>query len=81
MNKYQEAYGSIINSIDDSDVVLLDKSLDAIHELIDRATPKKPLHLHALKQFGVCPACNASVSTRHHSGFCGKCGNALDWGD
>jgi len=52
---------------------------DLIKELIDKQTPKKPLHQHELKQFGNCPVCMASVNQRINKGFCGACGKALTW--
>lgn len=55
------------------------KEMDLIEDLVERTEAIKPLHHNVLKQYGVCPKCNASVNHRQHEGFCGKCGHALDW--
>ena len=81
MNKYQEAYKQIIQGIDDCDVVLLDKPLDVIYELINRATPMKPKQIwetrYGLKT-GSCPVCGHSV---FEGAGCAKCLQAIGWNE
>ena len=50
------------------------QSLKALRELVDRATPKKPVWEHAY----MCDACfNQEVNSDMN--FCPNCGQALDW--
>jgi NADH pyrophosphatase NudC (nudix superfamily) len=55
------------------------RSADQLQELIDNQNPIGVLHTHPLKQFGVCPTCDANVNIDKNTRFCGKCGQALKW--
>ena len=47
-----------------------------LESVIRKATPKKVVVNHQLKQWGYrCPSCNGSVE---HN-YCGRCGQMLDW--
>ena len=56
-----------------------DANIDILNVLVDRDEAKPVNHLHSFKAFGKCPVCNESVHLAHHSNFCGKCGNRLEW--
>lgn len=97
MNKYQEALGFLKESAYENylrhyvqtskEKVTLFKSSEALQELVDRATPKKPeITIHN----GFCPNCHqafglertkeAMLRPRWFS-FCPYCGQALDWSE
>lgn len=76
MSKYQELK-NVLGYMPLAD--LGEKEESIINELLDRAIPAKPIHRHALKAFGKCPFCDASVNITHNRGYCGACGKALDW--
>ena len=96
MNKYQEALGFLKESAYENhsnkhvqtyeERVTLFKSSEALQELVDRATPKKP---DITVYNGFCPNCHqafglertrqAMLRPRWFS-FCPYCGQALDWG-
>lgn len=86
MNKYKEALDDIksrqyqddwdnLCDVFDED----DEAIATLQELVDKEQPKKVVHIHVLKQFGVCPMCNFNVNIRNHNVACGNCGQALDW--
>lgn len=83
MNKYEKKLGWIKNYEYDS----LDE-LKEIVELVERATPKKPLNIseqYAFKplKVGSCPKCNGYVSNDKSLYFHDEkdCGQALDWSE
>ena len=82
MSKYQEALDNLCNKMFcgvecvNSDVCSL---LKPLQELVDKATPKKPIKSNnPLFDYMVfCPACNKSMSFKNY--YCGSCGQAVDW--
>ena len=81
MNKYQEAL-DIVKKCNCIDCTCT--AIDTLQELVDRATPKKPIKDVPSKliyeQTYVCPNCGRRFSGRI-SKFCYRCGQALDWRD
>lgn len=89
MNKYQEALKKVEKScisvamefnfgeLFEED----EKALSTLQELVDKATPKKPIKSNnPLFDYMVfCPACNKSMSFKNY--YCGSCGQAVDWSD
>lgn len=64
--------------------VTLFKSSEALQELVDRATPKKPKNWKAERRLNGavefnCPVCNRLYTERVN--FCASCGQAMDWSD
>lgn len=49
-------------------------------EAVDKQTPVKPLPEERYFGVGRCPRCNVVFLDRT-TGYCGNCGQALDWGD
>lgn len=74
MYKYQEA----LNVLKDY-IFGFDDELNTLQELVDKATPKKPIKSNnPLFDYMVfCPACNKSMSFKNY--YCGSCGQAVDW--
>lgn len=90
MNKYQEAINHIrlvclANSDDDEVITSNDmrtiEHLNTLQELVDRATPKKPIIIpndsNILRI--ECPYCHKVTITNFPRNFCGECGQALGW--
>ena len=92
MNKYQEALGFLKESAYENylrhyvqtskEKVTLFKSSEALQELVDRATPKKPKNWKAERRINGrvefnCPVCNRIYNERVN--FCASCGQTLDW--
>ena len=97
MNKYQEAldkvleiatYGEVMNETYNS---LFHSNVKKIQELVDKATPKKPIKLTYKLSLDdgwnyECPRCECAVGINtkaidytQEEGFCQTCGQALDW--
>jgi hypothetical protein len=88
MNKYQEAYSYIKHYCElDDDCVgwpLYQRSINSLKELVDKATPMKPI-IKVVKgsydpvYFRYCPVCNFSSVEKDYANFCPGCGQKLDW--
>lgn len=86
MNKYQEAYSYIKHYCElDDDCVkwpLYQRSIKSLKELVDKATPKKPVRF--IDKFYIslpkCPICRTIPHTCTQK-YCDECGQALDWSD
>lgn len=91
MNKYQESLGFLKESAYENylrhyvqtskEKVTLFKSSEALQELVDKATPKKPKNW-TVRYRGIefnCPVCNRLYTERVN--FCSSCGQAIDWGE
>lgn len=85
MNKYQESLSYIIDKYIDMHYEGKPMNEDTKHalrlrELVERATPKKPI---ATKHTRRCPVCNRQISginnVHPNRKFCPNCGQALDW--
>lgn len=61
------------------DKVTLFKSSEALQELVDRATPKKPIQKAAGRT--VCPNCERSIAREVSPRYCIVCGQRLDWSE
>lgn len=90
MNKYQEALNKITFTIADLSSadegwIKDSEAVKTIQELVDKATPKKPIVESSGDFNGVpvydeyyCPSCGERVDdTDHHC----ECGQRLDWSD
>lgn len=96
MNKYQESLDylkthayKIVEEIDmgnNSSYFFqpmddVDDVAKPLQELVDKATPKKPVdkreELHGMSF--VCPKCGKRTYTNFTRDYCGECGQALDW--
>nr|DAT74989.1 MAG TPA: ribosome, girodazole, girolline, antibiotic complex, 50S [Caudoviricetes sp.] len=90
MNKYQEALDYLAVSLQVFDETVDDKTyrdeLEAkrenarkeLQELVDKATPKKPIQKAAGRK--VCPNCERSTVREVSPRYCSICGQAIDWG-
>ena len=69
-----------------------DKWLDVIQELVDKATPKKPIAEYVVDgRYCVCPECGALLDEecllktykclREGHQYCHVCGQAIDWSE
>ena len=91
MNKYQEAYEFIEGIAGKEDVYIpfsdMDEAIKPIKELVDKATPRKPIEISHIGLYGwACPSCANCVSNYPKRGhdkikFCYSCGQALDWSE
>nr|DAS02597.1 MAG TPA: ribosome, girodazole, girolline, antibiotic complex, 50S [Caudoviricetes sp.] len=89
MNKYQEAleylteeaYSNYFRKYvqTSKEKVFLFKSAKALQELVDRATPKKPIQKAARRN--VCPNCMRSTAREVSPRYCSICGQRLDWSE
>lgn len=96
MNKYQEALellkeyriGEELNVVDKINYnARLDKIIDLLQELVDKATPKKVLFIQFHSAYfmsdcyhsGTCPVCKAENDNYYGDKYCRHCGQALDW--
>ena len=85
MNKYQEALSEVIRMCAQSDELFPTEEVEALQELVDRATPKKPdVNINN----GYCPNCHQAFGLErtkeamirpHWFSFCPYCGQLLDW--
>lgn len=85
MNKFEEA----LTFLRSEDLTALDNDkllyfhLDNIEELVDKATPKKPIiipnnmNLLAYR----CPVCVKRTYTNSRRNYCSECGQTLDWSE
>lgn len=89
MSKHQEALRQLTQtalscySKDDIEYSLIQSHNATLQELIDKATPKKPLNRN-LKSFryehrGTCPSCGRGVSRHYDIKGCSVCLQALEW--
>ena len=89
MNKYQEALLDIRYIYAQSQKYKklqkynAKRQLETLQELVDKATPKKPVnwkaerHINGKVEFN-CPICNRLYTARVN--FCSSCGQMIDWG-
>lgn len=73
MNKYQEALNSAVNRWAPA------SSWAILKELVDKATPKKPMQKAAGRT--VCPNCERSIAREVSPRYCSVCGQRLDWSE
>ena len=89
MNKYQEAFGDIVDNgvsleyFNDKSVLPQDENpLFILQELVDKATPMKPKYISLLtnppKHKVVCSNCHGPYLERVFK-FCPSCGQKIDW--
>lgn len=87
MNKFEEAFFFLrsedLTALGNDKLELLYFHLDNIEELVDKATPKKPIiipnnmNLLAYR----CPVCVKKTYTSFRRNYCSECGQALDWSE
>lgn len=73
MNKYQEALENAV------DCGIISKDWKVLKELVDKATPKKPIQKAAGRK--VCPNCERSTAREVSPRYCSVCGQRLDWSE
>lgn len=91
MNKYQEALDRIrhwqdiqVNKLENNNLVFLGETEEfkLLEELVNKATPKKPIGRHTDYK---CPVCGRRVrsglgsSSRQRDYVCQRCFQVLDW--
>jgi hypothetical protein len=87
MNKYQEAYEYLLGLLELEDDIkwpLVNQSMKAIKELVDKATPKKtikePIIRDKYRQYkNYCPVCKQELLIL--GDYCLHCGQKVDWSD
>ena len=79
MNKYQEALSEVIRTSAQSDEPFPTEEVEALQELVDRATPKKPVQKPAGRK--ICPNCKRSTAREVSPLYCCVCGQRLDWSE
>ena len=81
MNKYEQAYRQIISDLhceEMTDVEIEESYLWSIHELVERATPKKATK--KTNHYLYCPNCDVVLDDEYgYHAYCEECGQALDW--
>ena len=83
MNNYHEALTKLLlptNSMN------MNKAIELIQELVEKATPKKPDKYVLLERDslgfptnGYCKTCGTSLLVKNN--YCGRCGQAIDWSE
>lgn len=95
MSKYTEAISSIYftmhNRVRPKTLGYCeDKNLEVLEELVERATPKKPINQSTpLVRQGYCPNCKGELRKLGSRNevvlegqlYCSSCGQALDWSE
>lgn len=85
MNKYQEALLNIryyyaqsqkYKKLQKYNAI---RQLETLQELVDKATPKKPIQKAAGRT--VCPNCERSITREVSPRYCSICGQRLDWSE
>lgn len=87
MNKYQKALNNIAIPLATSDFISEHKEdFDLLKELVDKATPKKPITKGGRTDYK-CPVCGRRVrsgkgsSSFQRDNMCQRCFQVLDWSD
>lgn len=100
MNKYQEALGFLKENACENYFrqyvqtyekrVTISKSSKYLQELVDKATPKKPINQSTpVVRQGYCPNCKGELRKLRNRNevvlegqlYCASCGQALDWSE
>lgn len=90
MNKYQEPFNNIVVEAElmaERCGHKLEEDIKLVQELVDRATPKKPInktkgdeHIQYENcNIVICPHCGKRLKLKSKGKYCDKCGGALDW--
>jgi hypothetical protein len=89
MNKYQDALNNLKKVT--CNCKLTDLIIATLQELVDKATPKKPI-IHYVEMFGTylvsCPTCSFGLfsdeviaNRMYKARHCANCAQALDWSE
>ena len=85
MNRYEEAFEELKEVLYLPDKYL-EKRLNILQELVEKATPKKPIPLNW--DMNRCPNCKCYLPTKRNALkkrepriYCDRCGQALDWSE
>lgn len=95
MNKYEEALNWLtlrcMEPNDDYEGLVYDQvpdfeieaNIEPLRELIEKATPKKPLEAQEQwnKYYWVCPTCEKLNPRVFNLNYCGYCGQKIDWSE
>jgi hypothetical protein len=93
MNKYEEAFhridGHIIWEADEPlpngyidhkhFSQLYQDEFDLIQELVERATPKKPIYVNRGHECPTCSNCDIEGELGYQYKYCSECGQTIDW--
>lgn len=85
MSKYQEALyrqKSNVKKLRDKEFVEYRDDFATLQELVDKATPKKPIRFKNSVYISnpKCPICKTTPHIGNQK-YCDECGQALDWSD
>ena len=95
-NKYQEALDRLLNDdydfshdfYEDDKATAMERDIDTLQELVDKATPKKIRYENAPKPSMAymysCPNCGRMLGVNckpTYINYCDECGIKLDWSD
>lgn len=101
-NKYQEALDRLLNDdydfshdfYEDDKATAMERDINTLQELVDKATPKKPIISYPMGDcYYTCSCCGhlliekrivISPSGKHlikDLSYCEKCGGKVDWND
>ena len=78
MNKYQNSLDNFVKALNlFTNFKSMHEWKSDLQELVDKATPKKPIQKAAGRC--VCPNCERSTSRVVSPRYCSICGQRLDW--
>ena len=99
-SKYQEALDRLLNDdydfshdfYEDDKATAMERDIDTLQELVDKATPKKPIQIRCEPEekwdkeevFYNCPNCGRMLGVNckpTYINYCDECGIKLDWSD
>ena len=87
MNKYLKALNDMFkHTTNGQNEEYLNQKYDdfiTLHELVSKATPKKPKHNEEFDLYGCpnCDFCDQVWGTFKKTNCCPKCGQTIDWSD
>nr|DAS46811.1 MAG TPA: 50S ribosomal subunit [Caudoviricetes sp.] len=80
MNKYQDSLDNFVKALSHfTKFKSIHDWKSDLQELVDRATPKKPIQKAAGRT--VCPNCERSIAREVSPRYCIVCGQRLDWSE
>ena len=83
MNKYKEAFDELKEVLYLPDKYL-EKRLNILQELVEKATPKRPKTYCDDYSYFDCPSCGMTIgfmNEREEHHYCLNCGQALSWSE
>ena len=97
-SKYQEALDRLLNDdydfshdfYEDDKATAMERDIDTLQELVDKAVPKKPFYEadgydengELIYDTWICPNCDKKYEVDYDEyDHCPNCGQAIDWSD